>query len=62
MPVGWVLPFSLKFFIKIMTIAIKIKNVVQTLQNKIVTPTYIDNRQWQLIMNYHVTISKYKNL
>ena len=45
-----------------MTIAIKIKNVVQTLQNKIVTPTYIDNRQWQLIMNYHVTISKYKNL
>ena len=49
MHMSWVLSFNLKYFYKQINnencIKIKIKkNVVQTLQNKIVTPIHIYNR------------------
>ena len=48
MHVSWVLSFSLKYLYKNNdkdnANYIKIQNVIQTLQNKMVIPIYIDNR------------------
>ena len=48
MHVSWVLSFSLKYLYKNNdkdnANYIKIQNIIQTLQNKMVIPIYIDNR------------------